>query len=413
MSLRPRWLAETRNAGTDPTEARSALDSLARMLVPAHADACFVDVPRRASELERIAAAVAAPLLATAQHAFGNDTLLGSMEQRDGAPRRDVLSTGRSTCLSGNGLADRLGGSDAERRLIAALRPAAALIVPLSVGGRTLGTMLLLRVREHATFSAEEARDAEDLALQAGLLLENATLRRSADAAQRARSEFFAIVSHELRTPLNIILGYTELMLSGIPQRLAPESAQQVERIRASARYLLQRVEEVLAYARLEGRRERMNLQPVPLQPLLAECVDLVEPLAAAKTLAIRIAHVPSIEIVTDATHLRQILLHLLTNAVRFTDQGSITVRADLEHDLVAISVTDTGRGMTEEQLAQAFDPFWQADPLATRTTNGTGLGLSLARRLAELLGGEISGSSVPGKGSTFVLHLPQRRTER
>jgi signal transduction histidine kinase len=383
------------------------------MLVPAHAEACFVDVPCRAGETERIVAELAEPLLLAAREAYARDSLLGDISSDAVTVRSTAFENGRSCLVQGRDLAERLGGTEPERRMLAALQPRAALVVPLLSRGRALGTLTLLRVAENATFTDEETRDLEDVALQAGLLLENARLERRSASAQRARSEFLAIVSHELRTPLNIILGYTELMLSGIPETLQPGNARQVERVRASARYLLQRIEEVLAFARLEGRREGVRLEPVQLRPLVAGVLELVEPLAAAKGLELRTDDAPDVELVTDSTHLRQVLLHLLTNAVRFTDSGSVDVAVSAAADTVVISVTDTGRGMTAEELSHVFEPFWQADPLETRTAHGTGLGLSLACRLATLLGGEITCSSNPGEGSVFRLHLPRRGPER
>jgi signal transduction histidine kinase len=415
VSLRPRWLAAAGSADATDADGRSALGTLAALLVPAHADACFIDVTcRNGAGLQRVVAV----------SGRGNGEISATRDGADAAPAElsiedsaaaDAIASGRSVRFHGADVVDRLGGGDAERRVLDAVAPTAALVVPMRARGATLGTLTLLRSAPDARFTDDEVDDVEELALQAALLLGNLRLERRAATAQRARSEFLAIVSHELRTPLNIILGYAELMLSGIPEPLLPRSAHQVERMRTSARYLLQRIEEVLTYARLEGRRERVRPQRIELDALLREAVELVEPLAEAKSLALRSTPATGVQLVSDATHLRQILLHLLTNAVRFTDRGSVSVAVDTDSadDTVAITIADTGRGMSPEQIAHVFEPFWQADPLETRRAHGTGLGLSLAGRLAELLGGRISCRSEPGRGSSFTLHLPLSRPER
>jgi signal transduction histidine kinase len=326
----------------------------------------------------------------------------------DDGLRGQVLGSGNAalaTCIAAE---DLPAADEDEQRRLERLPSMSAIVVPIVLRRGTLaGAITFVLGRHGATYDAESLADAEELAAQAALLLESERLARTARSATRARSEFLAIVSHELRTPLNIILGYTELMLSGIPDALSAETSHQVDRIRGSARYLLQRIEEVLSYARLEGGRESVRLETVAIDVLMAELTELIAPLADAKRLTLDVPPPPELEIASDATHLRQILLHLLSNAVRFTERGTIRFTADSANGGVRFEVSDTGRGMSDEEIARIFDPFWQADPLATRRAQGAGLGLSIALRLVRLLGGDITCRSEAGVGSTFTVQLP------
>jgi signal transduction histidine kinase len=227
-------------------------------------------------------------------------------------------------------------------------------------------------------------------------------------AANRAKSAFLATMSHELRTPLNAIYGYSDLLLAGIGGEPSEVQAQQLGRIQSSARHLLSVIEGLLSFSRLEAGGERINLADVAIGALVEEAVALVAPAAAARGLDAR-AHTAGAGpvIASDRSKVLQILLNLLGNAVKFTEAGGVRAHVTEDRESVAIAVTDTGPGLSEEELASAFEPFWQADVGTTRRTDGTGLGLTVSRQLAELLGGTLTARSEPGRGSEFTLRLP------
>ncbi len=246
--------------------------------------------------------------------------------------------------------------------------------------------------------------------------------------ANRAKSEFLHNISHELRTPLNAIVGFTEMLQDGVYGDLAPRQGNPVGRIASAATHLRHLVDQVLDLAKLTAGRLEIQAEPVDLRAIVLDVASEVEPLAEARGLALSLgvsATIPRLR--TDATHLRQILLNILGNAIKYTDRGGIAVRARLASDddappglsgaesereprqWVAMAVTDTGVGIAAEDFERVFDEFEQvnAGSRGDSMRRGTGLGLPISRRLARLLGGDITLDSQPGKGSTFTLWLP------
>jgi PAS domain S-box-containing protein len=232
--------------------------------------------------------------------------------------------------------------------------------------------------------------------------------REAARDANRAKSAFLATMSHELRTPLNAMIGYAELLEMGVPRPIPEESKEHVERIRLAAQHLLQLIEEILIHSRIEAGREEVHLQEVMLHDVAAEVAAVVEPLAARNGVRYESElPPPPVALVTDPRKLRQILLNLLGNAVKFTEQGCIRFCARVDGEQVVLTVEDTGIGISREDLAHVFEPFWQAETEMHARVGGTGLGLSVTRQLAELLGGRVRAASRVGHGTTFVIHLP------
>lgn len=255
--------------------------------------------------------------------------------------------------------------------------------------------------------------------------------------ANRAKSEFLANVSHELRTPLAAIVGFVDLLRDGSYGELGPRMVGPVERIAASAEHLQGLVDQILDLARLSAGRLELQREPLSLRAFVIDVVSEVEPLIIEKGLALSIqvpATLPRLS--TDPTHLRQILVNLLGNAIKFTAQGSIAVRAALVADparafegravqqrpmlavggtWVALQVVDSGIGIAEKDQQRIFDEFEQVDPgsRADSPRRGTGLGLTITRRLARLLDGDITVESTPGRGSTFTCWLPVESTPR
>ncbi len=234
--------------------------------------------------------------------------------------------------------------------------------------------------------------------------------QKQAEAANHAKSAFLANMSHELRTPLTSILGYTDLLLS-TQDPLTRERYTLASR--RSGEHLLTLISDILDLSKIEAGRLTIESVECRLPDLLAEVDSLMRPRATAKSIHFSFAldtPIPD-RLLTDPTRLRQILINLLSNALKFTQSGNVQLTARYElghaHPHLVIHVTDTGIGMTPEQIEALFEPFIQADPSTTRKYGGTGLGLSISRRLARMLGGDLSASSVPEKGSTFRLSLP------
>ena len=276
----------------------------------------------------------------------------------------------------------------------------------------------LARQRRQARRLAERSAELEQL---------SAELYR----ANRAKSEFLANVSHELRTPLAAIVGFVDLLREGAYGELTPRQIGPVERIESSANHLRELVEQVLDLAKMAAGRLEVHTELIKLRPFVIDVASEVEPLVNEKRLALSIA-VPATlpRIATDPTHLRQILVNLLGNAIKFTVDGSIAVRALLVSDgelaafaslanrrpllatggpWVALQVTDSGTGIAAKDLERIFEEFEQvnAGPRGDSMRRGTGLGLAISRRLARLLEGDITVESAEGRGSVFTVWLP------
>ncbi len=289
------------------------------------------------------------------------------------------------------------------------------LVVPLKAGGRTLGVLDLQRPNADA-FSERDQRLVAAFAERAALALQNAQLiralrlaRQAAEAANRAKSEFLANTSHELRTPLTGIIGALDLVLDGMCDT-REEERQFIEVASRASRQLLGLINNLLDIARVEAGRVDLHLQEVNLDLLVAEVVALMTPQIGDKQIQLEIAPAPSSlpTVWADHSRVRQILLNLLDNAVKFTLQGRVRLALEVAGATVRVLVEDTGVGVRPDQQARLFQPFTQADGSSTRRFGGTGLGLSISRRLAELMGGTLEFHSAgENQGTTFILTLP------
>jgi PAS domain S-box-containing protein len=303
---------------------------------------------------------------------------------------------------------------DPRLALVRSLGVSAFACFPLLSHGRLIGT-LSFGTRTRPSFAAGELSLMGTVCDQVAVAMERARLiaelqerARALEEANRAKSDFLATMSHELRTPLNAMIGYTDLLLIGVPAAIPDEAKLHVDRIRGAAVHLTQLIEEVLTHAQFEAGRDALHLESVPLPSLLAEVAALIEPLAQKKGLRFTAAYdqLPA-QVVTDPRNLRQILLNLLGNAVKFTERGEVALRARPEGGRLLLEVRDTGIGIPAEHLERIFEPFWQVDGSRTRLVGGTGLGLGVVRQLAQRLGGDVRVESEVGRGSRFVVTLP------
>ena len=267
-----------------------------------------------------------------------------------------------------------------------------ARIAPLLADGRPDGAVALIQdVTERVTMEAE---------LRAAL--------ERAEGASLAKSEFMAAMSHELRTPLGAIIGYSDLLETEVIGPLSERQKDHMRRVKMGAWHLLGIIEEILTFSRLDAGREPVHQERVDPSPIAADAVAMVEPQAQQKGLAVRV-QLPEapLEVTTDAGKLRQILVNLLGNAVKFTDAGQVELRAWSGPGVLHLEVSDTGPGIAPEYLERIFEPFTQVDSSHTRVKGGTGLGLPVSRRLARLLGGDLEVASTVGEGSRFTLTVP------
>jgi len=261
-----------------------------------------------------------------------------------------------------------------------------------------------------------EHRLREALEQRERLLEEERTARGDAERARilaqeanRARNTFLAVMSHELRTPLNAIGGYADLLVMDVFGSLTDEQREALERLQQSQRHLLGLIDQVLGYADAGSSVARYEISEVQLGDILESVEHTMAPQLAARGIRYdRSAADMSLVVRADPTRTRQILVHLLTNALKFTDAGGfVELRTGTRGNRALIQVRDTGIGIPQEDLTMIFEPFLQGDSALTRTRGGIGLGLALSRDFARAMHGELSAASVEGEGSTFTLALP------
>jgi signal transduction histidine kinase len=300
----------------------------------------------------------------------------------------------------------------------------ALLFVPLLGAERIVGA-LVVRRRRPGEFSKQTIDLVQTFAAQSVLAIQNARLfqeigdkSRQLEVASQHKSQFLANMSHELRTPLNAILGYTELILDDIYGETPAKMRGVLERVQRNGKHLLGLINDVLDLSKIEAGQLTLALADYSLKDVVHSVFVAVESLADEKKLALRI-EVPN-NLPTgrgDERRLTQVLLNLVGNAIKFTDQGEVAIKASATNGAYTLSVCDTGPGIAPGDQAKIFEEFQQADSSATKKKGGTGLGLSIARRIIELHGGKIWVESEIGKGATFSINLPvkveQQHAER
>jgi signal transduction histidine kinase len=260
------------------------------------------------------------------------------------------------------------------------------------------------------TLAGARVQARESLVAQAraeSLAVELEALRSDAKDATLARGRFLASLSHELRTPLTAITGYVELLLD-TPEVSSDELVRDLGHVRTAAGHLNCVIGDVVELARIEAGRLELVVEPVSVEPLLGRIADTARPVASRQENLLEVTSraVPH-HVVADEARLRQVLLHLVANAARFTDHGTITVTATGTPEGVQFMVTDTGQGIPSDKLAAVFQPFEQLDPTTNRRSGRTGMGLAISRQLLAMMGTELRVASEVGVGTTFSFTLP------
>jgi signal transduction histidine kinase len=234
----------------------------------------------------------------------------------------------------------------------------------------------------------------------------------AAEAGLRSRTRFLATMSHELRTPLQTILGYADLLVSDSGQPLSPSQREDVDTIRRAATHMAALIDDLLTLSQ-ENEEVTTTLTADELRRVIEQVRQEMAPHASAKSVALDVdlpGWLPGVR--ADLMRVHRILRNLVGNAIKFTDVGKITINACVTETEFALTVRDTGIGISAEALPQVFDPFYQGESAMNRRYEGAGLGLSIARRFAEQMGGRITVTSTPGMGSAFTLHLPFARVD-
>lgn len=315
---------------------------------------------------------------------------------------------------------------DDHLRLLRNLELQSAIVVPMKARGRTLGAITLASSESGRRYNDEDLASLKELAIRCALAVDNSRLyekledeneqRRRTErllekahdavaAASAAKSEFLANMSHEIRTPMTAVLGYADLLSERLDDQ---DNLRAVETIRRNGKYLLEIINDILDLSKIEAGKLEVERQQLCPRELLTDVVSLMDVRAQEKGIDLScVSDGPLPEsIESDPIRLRQILVNLVSNAIKFTDAGQVEIRARLLEDaeMLEFAISDTGIGMSADQVSKLFEPFTQLESSAARRHGGTGLGLSISLRLAEMLGGTIQVASEPGRGSTFTV---------
>jgi len=392
----------------------TTLSEVAQLIVPHFADWCAISIVDEKGEPRQLAVAHIDPEKVKWAHEL-NRRYPPDNNARTGVPQ--VIRTGEPEIYPD--IPDELlvaGAIDEEHlRISRELGLRSAMVVPLSTPERTLGAITIVSAESGRRYGEADLAFATELARRAALAVENARLhkaeleaRRSAEAANEAKTQFLAVMSHELRTPLNAIGGYAELLLMGIRGSLTPDQQADLERIQRSQRNLLSLINDILNYAKLEAGHVEFAMSKVQLHPLLLDIEPLITPQLRSKNLTYSYSGcAPTLTAWADGEKVRQIMLNLLSNAIKFTEaDGTISISCDSRDEDVQVIVTDTGLGIPADKLSSVFEPFVQLERNLSSSHEGTGLGLAISRDLARGMGGELSARSTVGEGSAFELRL-------
>jgi PAS domain S-box-containing protein len=400
---RQRFLAEAGRLLAASLDYEATLRMITELAVPRIADWCTISLLDANGKLRQLNVAHADP-----------DKVRSVLELQDRYPPNDrdqmrIVRSAQSELYTE--IPDSLleaNARDAEHlTILKELQLRSAMVVPLKIRDEVLGLITFIGAESGRRYGADDLEFAESLAARSALAISNARLYAETQEANRVKTDFLAVMSHELRTPLTAIFGYTELLATGITGPVTANQVSQLERIRGSAAHLLGIIEDILGYARAEAGKDSVREENVPISEVVAEAVSLVQPAAQQKNLRIESRVVNDGKLATDRGKLRQILVNLINNAVKFTGEGEVRVTSDVDSERATFTVSDTGVGIEPTDLERIFEPFRQLQSATTRTAGGTGLGLAVTKRFVELLGGTIEVDSQLGKGTRFTVTIP------
>lgn len=320
---------------------------------------------------------------------IGSDLKMVALADKDKAPPESIVGQ-----VLRDGQARDYNGTDAVLvRRDGAGTPIDVLAAPIQTKTESLGGVVI------AFRDITERKDAETALLRA---------KEAAEVANRTKSQFLANMSHELRTPLNAIIGYSEMLQEDAEADGQTEAAADLLKIKGSGKHLLALINDILDLSKIEAGKTELFLEDFDILEMTSEVADMSHTLVTKNKNKLVVECPDDLgSMHADLTKMRQSLFNLLSNAAKFTENGTITLRVLRDHTNIVFEVTDTGIGMTEAQQARLFEAFSQADVSTTRKYGGTGLGLAITRRFARMMGGDVTLHSAIGEGSTFILSLP------
>jgi PAS domain S-box-containing protein len=408
-AARQRWafLADASAVLSSSLDYEATLAAVARLVVPAFADWCVVQIVREDGEIHTVAVAHREPGKARwATEVYSRYPT--RIESEEGAAR--AIRTGQPQVyehVSDETLAG-VARSEEHLRLLREVGFDSALVVPLVGRTSTLGAITLVSTDPSHRLGQSDLVFAEELASRAALAIDNARLYEEAQEASRLKDEFLATLSHELRTPLNAMLGWARLLRNGeLDQETAARAIDSIER---NTQAQSQLVSDILDVSRIITGKLRLELRPLELGPVVDAALDAIRPAAVAKGVDLKATLEPSLPLSGDADRLLQVVWNLLSNAVKFTPRGgSVSLEAGRagEH-AIEIAVQDTGVGISRDFVPYVFDRFRQGDASTTRAHGGLGLGLAIVRHLVELHGGSVEAhSGGQNQGARFTVRLP------